>query len=109
MANCDDAGASGVFAMAPVSVSPEAQGLGLGTLITEAAIDLTGKQGAICLTVLGDPASYNRFGFRPASGFGLWAEAGEFGDAFMVQALGAAEVPAGTYRWHSAFASMLEG
>ena len=109
MVNCDDVGASGIFALAPLSVSPEGQGQGLGTMITEAAIDLADKQGATCLTVLGDPAFYSRFGIRPASGFGLQAEAGEFGDAFMALALGPAEVPAGTYRWHPAFASMLEG
>lgn len=109
MGACDASGVPGVFALAPVSVSPETQGQGLGILITQAAIDLTSKQGAACLTVLGDPTFYGRFGFRPAADFGLQAEAGEFGEAFMVLVLGADGVPTGTYRWHPAFAPLLKG
>jgi putative acetyltransferase len=109
MAACGASGASGVFALAPVSVSPETQGQGLGTLITQAAIDLTRTRGAACLTVLGDPAFYGRFGFRSAADVGLQAEAGDFGEAFMALALGAEDLPTGTYRWHAAFEPLLEG
>jgi putative acetyltransferase len=109
MAACEDDGLAGVFALAPVSVLPDAQGQGLGTLVTQAVIDRMRARDAICLTVLGDPAYYQRFGFEPASAHGLHADAGDFGDAFGVLALGATGIPLGAYRWHAAFAPLLEG
>lgn len=51
------------LALAPVAVHPAAQGLGIGSALIRAALD---HAGAAPVVVLGDPAYYSRFGFRPA-------------------------------------------
>lgn len=51
------------LALAPVAVHPAAQGLGIGSALIRAALDHAGDTPVV---VLGDPAYYSRFGFRPA-------------------------------------------
>ncbi|WP_022706724.1 GNAT family N-acetyltransferase [Paracoccus zeaxanthinifaciens] len=51
------------LALAPVAVHPAAQGLGIGSALIRAAIQHAGDTPIV---VLGDPAYYARFGFRPA-------------------------------------------
>ncbi|MBU2956682.1 GNAT family N-acetyltransferase [Paracoccus sp. 1_MG-2023] len=51
------------LALAPVAVHPRAQGLGIGSALIRAALDHAGDRPVV---VLGDPAYYSRFGFRPA-------------------------------------------
>lgn len=51
------------LALAPVAVTPKAQGRGIGAALIRAAI---AEAGGTPVVVLGDPAYYSRFGFRPA-------------------------------------------
>ena len=93
------------WALAPVSVVPEAQGRGFGTQIVWATIDRCRQLGADILTVLGSPAYYSRFGFTAASQHGLGIDGADFGDVFMVLDLaeGSLADVHGLLRWHPAF------
>lgn len=51
------------LALAPVAVAPGAQRRGIGAALIRAAIALAGDRPVV---VLGEPAYYSRFGFRPA-------------------------------------------
>lgn len=56
-------GASGWYALGPVSVAPEVQGQGIGKLLIEAGLQrLTARASAGCI-LTGNPAYYRRFGF----------------------------------------------
>jgi len=50
--------------LAPVSVTPERQGQGLGSRLIEAAIERARAMGYAAIVVLGDQAYYGRFGFE---------------------------------------------
>ncbi len=68
--------------LAPVAVLPECQGQGVGAKLVEEGLDASRRLGAEFVVVLGEPAYYSRFGFRPASEFGLDNEYGA-ADEFM--------------------------
>lgn len=57
-------GDQAALALAPVAVHPKAQGLGIGSALIRAAMDHAGHTPIV---LLGDPAYYARFGFRPAN------------------------------------------
>ncbi len=57
----------GALALAPLAVLPSHQRLGIGSTLVETAINLARKRGATAIFVLGDPASYSRFGFSVAA------------------------------------------
>lgn len=60
-----------VLGLAPVSVVPLCQGTGIGTCLVQDAVALAGQCQAALLIVLGDPRYYGRFGFEPASQYGI--------------------------------------
>ncbi|WP_255990434.1 GNAT family N-acetyltransferase [Chitinolyticbacter albus] len=60
-----------VLGLAPIAVAPEAQGRGLGSALIQAALRELKVGGIAALVVLGNPAYYRRFGFVPASQYGL--------------------------------------
>ena len=78
---------------------------GYGTKVVWATIERCRQLGADILTVLGNPAYYQRFGFEPASQHGMAIDGKEFGDAFMVMELtkGTLHEAHGLLRWHPAF------
>ncbi len=57
--------------LAPLAVLPEHQGTGLGTDLVRHGIAALKDRRHGVLVVLGEPAFYARFGFRPANTFGL--------------------------------------
>lgn len=57
----------GWFGLGPISVSPEHQGQGVGSLLMERALAELRASGAAGCVVLGDPAYYTRFGFNAES------------------------------------------
>ena len=59
--------------LAPVSVAPESQSLGIGAALVRALI---GEATDVPITVLGDPDYYARFGFEAAEPFGVTAPFG---------------------------------
>jgi putative acetyltransferase len=52
-----------VAALAPVAVSPQAQGRGAGSALCRAGIETCRQLGQDAVLVLGEPAYYARFGF----------------------------------------------
>jgi len=111
----------GHVAFSPVSASTGEQGLGLAPVATDSRFRRQGvaarliragfgrclAEGCGWVVVLGDPAYYRRFGFRPAAELGLCDEYGG-GAAFQVLELveGAAPRSAGLVRYGQEFASV---
>lgn len=57
-------GSPGWYGLGPISVLPEKQKLGIGTRLIETGLDLLRAEKAQGCVVAGDPAYYQRFGFR---------------------------------------------
>lgn len=55
---------SGWFGLGPISVLPERQRMGVGTALMREALALLRERGASGCVLLGNPAYYERFGFR---------------------------------------------
>jgi HAD superfamily hydrolase (TIGR01509 family) len=72
--------------LGPVAVLPEFQRTGIGSRLIEAGLDICREQGIDFVVLLGDPRYYSRFGFIPASEFGLGNEYGA-GEEFMAREL----------------------
>lgn len=82
--------------LAPLAVAPAAQGRGVGGALVRAGLARLDADGIDLVFVLGDPAYYGRFGFRPARDAGLAAPhplAPEYAAAWMVRAGGDAGPP----------------
>jgi putative acetyltransferase len=92
--------------LAPVAVLPEFQQRGFGTRLIEVALERARRLGYQYAVVLGHPRYYPRFGFVPASRFGLRYEQPVPDDAFMALELapGALADAAGVVRYLPAFA-----
>jgi putative acetyltransferase len=68
--------------LAPLAVLPDYQRQGIGSRLAMRGLDIARDGGFDYAVVLGDPAYYARFGFRPASRFQLESEY-DAGEAFM--------------------------
>jgi putative acetyltransferase len=93
--------------LAPMAVTPERQRQGIGGALIRAALRRARLLGYGFVVVLGWPAYYARFGFVPASRFGLRYESDAPDEAFMALALreGALDGHAGVARYQPAFSS----
>lgn len=58
-------GSAGWYGLGPISVKPELQRQGIGTLLMQTALRLLQERGAAGCVLVGDPAYYSRFGFKP--------------------------------------------
>jgi len=77
-----------VLALAPMAVVPERQRQGIGSALTRAALDAAEARDEPLVIVLGHPWFYPRFGFRPASRYGIFPPAATWPDAaFMAKPL----------------------
>lgn len=92
--------------LAPMSVLPGRQRQGIGSALVRAGLERCRAIGAEVVVVLGHPAYYPRFGFVPASRFGLRSEYDVPDDVFLALrwCAGVAAPLAGTVRYHAAFA-----
>lgn len=94
-------GSAGWYGLGPISVRPELQGLGIGSLLMQAALRLLRERGAAGCVLLGDPAYYSRFGFKPEAGLVLpdvprgYFQALPFGES----------LPHGVVTYHEAFSA----
>lgn len=95
-----------VVGLAPMAVSPAAQRRGIGSRLVREGLDRCRAAGVDAVVVLGHAAYYPRFGFVPASRFGLRCEYDVPDDVFMAIELRASALAAvsGLVRYHPAFA-----
>lgn len=94
------------MALGPMAVIPERQHRGAGSELVLQGLDACERIGCQAVFVLGHPTYYRRFGFRPASRFGIESEYEQAGDAFMALELeqGVLGSRSGVVRYHPAFA-----
>jgi putative acetyltransferase len=97
-----------ILGLAPMSVLPAHQRTGVGSALIRAGVAECQRLGFGAVIVLGHADYYPRFGFVPASRFGLRSEYDVADDVFMAQELepGYLRGKAGTIRYHSAFAAV---
>jgi putative acetyltransferase len=96
-----------VMGLAPMAVSPERQRQGIGSQLVAAGLEACRESGCAAAVVLGHADYYPRFGFTPASRFGLSCEYDVPDEVFMALELtpGALQGRSGLVRYHPAFAS----
>lgn len=87
------------YGLGPISVLPQRQGEGIGSALMDAALAALRELNAAGCVVLGDPAFYGRFGFRPEAGLVLPDVPAEY---FMSLAFDA-NLPQGSVSYHVAF------
>lgn len=91
--------------LAPMAVLPDRQGQGVGTALAQAGLEACREAGVEAVVVLGHPSFYPRFGFVPASRYGLRCEFEAPDEAFMALELspGACAGRGGLLRFHPVF------
>jgi putative acetyltransferase len=101
------AGSDAGVGLAPVAVLPAFRRRGIGDRLIREGLARCAAAGWAFAVVLGEPAYYGRFGFRPASRLGLRDEYGG-GDAFQALELRPGSIPAagGLVRYAPEFAGV---
>jgi putative acetyltransferase len=96
---------SRIVALAPMAVAPQFQVRGIGTALVLTGFEHLRLKGIASVVVIGHPAYYPRFGFSPASSFGLKSEYHVPDDVFMACELdpGSLQNVTGTVSYHPAF------
>jgi putative acetyltransferase len=99
-----------VMGLAPMAVLPARQRAGIGGALVKAGLAACKDLGAGAVVVLGHVDYYPRFGFVPASRYGLRCEYDAPADAFMALELepGALAGAGGTVKYHEGFAGLTE-
>ncbi|WP_457653985.1 GNAT family N-acetyltransferase [Rhodocaloribacter sp.] len=94
-----------IVGLAPMAVAPGHQRQGMGSALVRAGLDRCRELGFGAVVVLGHPAYYPRFGFKPASRFGLGCPYDVPDDVFMALELrtGYLHGASGTIAYHAAF------
>jgi putative acetyltransferase len=95
-----------IMGLAPMAVAPARQRQGIGAALIREGLEQCGRLGVGAVIVLGHADYYPRFGFRPASAFGLRSEYEVPDDVFMAVELvqGSLKGTSGTIYYHPAFA-----
>ena len=97
-----------IMGLAPMAVWPVMQRRGIGSTLVRAGLDACTRLGCDAVVVLGHAQYYPRFGFRPASAFGLRCEYDVPDEVFMALELAPGRLAgkSGTIRYHPAFAGL---
>ena len=72
-----------VLTFGPVSVLPQMQGKGIGSMLIHESIKLAKQMGHRAIVIQGYPAYYKRFGFRNSEAFGIHDRDGRYPKAMM--------------------------
>jgi putative acetyltransferase len=83
------------MALAPMAVLPEYQRQGIGSELVRAGIERLKKRQCPFIIVLGHAEYYPRFGFEPASRYGVRSEWEVPDEAFMILVIGEFEMQGG--------------
>jgi putative acetyltransferase len=75
------------MALAPMAVLPECQRQGIGSKLVRSGIEKLEKRRCPFVIVMGHPEYYPRFGFEPASCYGIRSEWEVSDDVFMILVL----------------------
>ena len=99
-----------LMGLAPVAVLPAHHRQGIGSALIRAGLEQTRQLGALAVVVLGHPEYYPRFGFHPASRYGLRCEYEVPDEAFMAIELEPESLSgkSGLVRYHPAFSQESE-
>ena len=94
--------------LGPMAVLPEKQFKGIGSELVRSGLDECRAAGIQAVVVLGHPGYYPRFGFEPASRFGLRCEYDVPDEVFMAIETHPGALPRVrcVVRYHAAFASV---
>lgn len=92
-------GSTGWFGLGPISVKPRLQRMGIGTLLMQAALRLLRERGAAGCVLVGDPAYYSRFGFKPEPSLVLPEVPPEYFQALLL----GSSLPRAVVTFHEAF------
>ena len=97
-----------VMGLAPMGVATTQQKKGVGSALVRAGIEQCKELGVVAVVVLGHPEYYPRFGFLPASEFGMDSEFDVPDGVFMAMELvpDALTGQDGRVRYHAAFADV---
>lgn len=76
-----------MLALGPLSVRPDRQRIGVGKALMHAVLGAADALGEPMVVLLGHPAYYPRFGFRPASEYGITPKTAEWAPYFQVRTL----------------------
>jgi putative acetyltransferase len=76
-----------VMGLAPMAVAPTHQNTGIGSALVQAGLDQCRQLDFVAVVVLGHPEYYPRFGFSPASLFGIDSEYDVPDEVFMAMEL----------------------
>ena len=69
---CDDGTVLPIAIFGPLSVHPNLQGRGYGSMLVRQSLDLAEKMGCGAVAITGSPAYYARFGFVEARSYGIY-------------------------------------
>jgi len=92
-------GTTGWFGLGPISVEPNYQRSGIGSRLMQKVLEQLITNGANGCVLLGDPAYYSRFGFKPVSDLILPGVPPEFFQAISF----CGTLPEGEVSYHDAF------
>lgn len=92
-----------VAGIGPVAVAPAEQGTGVGRALLTAVIERARGSGEPALVLLGDPAFYGRFGFRPAAAAGITPPDPAWGEHFQALVLTDDPTLSGAFRYAAPF------
>ncbi|WP_309734724.1 N-acetyltransferase [Chamaesiphon sp. OTE_75_metabat_556] len=92
-------GSSGWYILGPISVTPDRQGLGIGSQLVKQALTELSKLAASGCVLVGNPNYYGRFGFKPEPALVLPDVPPEY---FQAISFGT-EIPTGIVTSHEAF------
>lgn len=87
------------YGLAPVSVSPQMQGQGIGKALVNTALEQLKMRGAKGCVVLGDPNYYQQFGFVAHAELSLADVPAEYFQALSFSR----EIPTASVQYHDAF------
>jgi putative acetyltransferase len=97
-----------LMGLAPMAVAPSWQSRGIGTQLVDAGLERCRELATGAVVVLGHAEYYPRFGFRPASKWGIKSEYDVPDDVFMLLELSPGYLNGyqGTIRYNAAFADV---